>query len=364
MASAYGDRDVREIRDGPALAEREALLASRGLSVPGSADLVLGLYEGERLAATGSLVGNVIQGLAVSREGEGGGAAAVLVTALLKEAAARGLGRVAVFTKPREAAVFEDLGFRRLATAERPATGLGAALLEWGSPGIGDWKSDLSRGVEGRPRPSGVVVVNCNPFTKGHQALLEWAASESPWVHVLVVEEDRSLFPFPVRLDLVRKGTAHIRNLDVHPGGPYVISSATFPTYFTRPRPGSPDDAVAELHAALDLEVFRAHVAPVLGASERFVGTEPYCPTTSTYNRLMKEILPVHRRDSAPVAVREMPRVEQDGQAVSASRVRDLIRTGRLEEVRSLVPGNTWDWLRSPEAEPVLKRIRASDTRH
>lgn len=364
MPAAYGDRDIREIRDAPARAEYRALLASRGLSEPEGTDLVLGLYEGDRLAAAGSLVGNVIQGLATARDTEGEGSAAVLVTALLKEAAARGLGRVAVFTKPREAAVFENLGFRRLATAERPATGLGAALLEWGSPGIQDWKADLARRVEGRPRPSGVVVVNCNPFTKGHQALLEWAATESPWVHVLVVEEDRSLFPFPVRMDLVRKGTAHIRNLQVHPGGPYVISSATFPTYFTRPRPGSPDNAVAELHAALDLEVFRAHVAPVLGAVERFVGTEPYCPTTSTYNRLMRELLPAHRRDSAPVAVRELPRVEQGGRAVSASRVRDLIRTGRLEEVRSLVPGTTWEWIRSPEAEPVLERIRASDTRH
>lgn len=364
MPTAFGGRDIREIRDAPSLAEREALLASRGLSVPAGEGLVLGLYEGDRLAATGSLVGNVIQGLAVSREAEGEGAASILVTALIKEAAARGSGRVAVFTKPREAAVFEDLGFRRLATAERPASGLGASLLEWGSPGIEDWKADLARRVSGRPRPSGVVVVNCNPFTRGHLALLEWAADSSAWVHVLVVEEDRSLFPFPVRLDLVRKGTAHIRNLDVRPGGPYVISSATFPTYFTRPRPGSPDDAVAELHAALDLEVFRAHVAPVLGASERFVGTEPYCPTTSTYNRLMKEILPALRRDSPPVSVRELPRVEQGGEAVSASRVRDLIRSGRMEEARPLVPDTTWEWLRSPEAEPILERIRASDSRH
>ncbi len=364
MSSAYGDRDVREIRDAPDLAEREALLASRGLSAPGGEGLVLGLYEGDALRATGSLVGDVIQGLATAREDEGGGSAAVLVTALLKAAAARGLGRVAVFTKPREAPVFEDLGFRRLAIAERPASGLGAALLEWGSPGIGDWKTDLARRVEGRPRPSGVVVVNCNPFTRGHLALLEWAAKLSAWIHVLVVEEDRSLFPFPVRLDLVRKGTAHIRNLEVHPGGPYVISSATFPTYFTRPRPGSSDDSVSELHAALDLEIFRTHVAPVLGAAERFVGTEPYCPTTSTYNRLMKEILPAPRADSAPVAVREMPRVEQGGEAVSASRVRDLIRSGRLEEARPLVPDTTWEWLRSPGAEPVLERIRTRDTRH
>jgi len=364
VSAAYGDRDVREIRDDPDRDEYRTLLTSRGLSVPEGSDLVLGLYEGERLAAAGSLVGNVIQGLATARETEGEGSAAVLVTALLKAAADRGLGRVAVFTKPPEAAVFEGLGFRRLAVAERPATGLGAALLEWGSPGIEDWKADLARRAEGRPRPSGVVVVNCNPFTRGHQALLEWAASESSWVHVLVVEEDRSLFPFPVRLDLVRKGTTHIRNLDVHPGGPYVISSATFPTYFTRPRPGSPDDAAAELHAALDLEVFRTHVAPVLGAVERFVGTEPYCPTTSTYNRLMREILPAPRPDSPALEIRELPRVERDGAAVSASRVRDLIRAGRFEEIRTLVPETTWDWLRSPGAAPVLERIRASDTRH
>ncbi|MDK2958496.1 MAG: [citrate (pro-3S)-lyase] ligase [Synergistaceae bacterium] len=346
------------------LEERAALLASRDLAVPEGEDLVLGLFQGDRLVAAGALVGNILQGIAVAREMEGEGAAAAVTSALLKKAVERGMRKVFLYSKPQEARIFQELGFSLLATAAVEESGLGAALLEWGAEGIEGWKARTAKIAEGKPARAGAAVVNCNPFTLGHRRLLEYAAGVSPWLYVLVVQEDRSLFPFDVRLRLVREGTADLENVTVLPGGPYVISSATFPAYFTRVPAGGDPRKITELYAALDLEMFRRHVAPTLGIAIRYVGTEPYCPVTSVYNDRMKRILPVGGEDCPPVEVREIPRFERDGRPVSASLVRELIREGRLGEATALVPKTTAEWLKSEEAAPVLEKIRTSGSRH
>ena len=346
------------------LEERAALLASRDLAVPGGEDLVLGFFRDDRLVATGALVGNILQGIAVTREMEGEGAAAAVTSALLKKAVERGMRKVFLYSKPQEARLFRELGFSLLAEAVAERSGLAASLLEWGTEGIESWKARMAKIAEGKPAGAGAVVVNCNPFTLGHRRLLEHAAGASPWLYVLVVQEDRSLFPFDVRLHLVREGAADLANVTVLPGGPYVISSATFPAYFTRVPAGGDPRKITELYAALDLEMFRLHVAPALGVAVRYVGTEPYCPVTSVYNDLMKRILPAGGEECPPVEVREIPRFEMAGRPVSASRVRELIREGRLAEAAALVPKTTAKWLKSEEAAPVLERIRTSGSRH
>lgn len=344
------------------LAARAALLHSRGLSEPGDEDLILGLFDGERLVATGALVGSVLEGIAVSGSAEGEGAAAAIVSSLIKRAVGRGMKQLFLFTTSREAGRFEAMGFSLLATTGSKGVG----LLEWGMDGIQHWLEGLKARTLGKPEGAAAVVVNCNPFTLGHRALIEYAASKAPWLYVFVVEEDRSLFPFRVRIDLVRRGTADLRKVTVLEGGPYIISSATFPTYFIRPTESSGDASkrAVELHASLDLAVFRRHIAPALHITDRFVGTEPYCATTSIYNRMMEELLQDRDGDGPTLRVHEIPRLEKNGEAVSASRVRALIRGGDLEAVKPLVPQTTWEWLTSREAEPILEKIRSSDSRH
>lgn len=369
MPLAFTSWELRELSAPAELAERRALLESRGLSEPGHEDLVLGFYEGDRLVATGSLVGDIVEGLAVALPAEGEGAGAALVTALIKAGVERGLRRLFIYTKPEEAFRFEAMGFRLLASVRLAEAGeglgepgRGAALLEWGPEGIDAWKASLAAAVRGKPEGAGAAVMNCNPFTLGHRYLVEKAAAAVPWLYVLVVEEERSLFPFKTRFELVRRGTSDIPNLSVIPAGPYVISAATFPTYFSRPEPGKAEELAARLHAAVDLEIFRLHVGPALKARHRFVGTEPYCPATASYNSLMKTFLPVG--EGGGLEVHEIPRLEIGGEAVSASRVRELIRQGLLEEARPLLPESTWSWLVSAEAAPILERIRRSDSRH
>ena len=127
----------RILREPWELAEREALLHSRWLAVPGGEDLVLGFFSDGLLVATGSLVGNVLQGIAVAHEFEGEGLASTVVSALLKRALDERMEHIFLYTKPEEAPRFEPLGFVVLAAARSHSTGLAAALLEWGGEEIG-----------------------------------------------------------------------------------------------------------------------------------------------------------------------------------------------------------------------------------
>jgi [citrate (pro-3S)-lyase] ligase len=61
----------------------------------------------------------------------------------------------------------------------------------------------------------------------------------------------------------------------------------------------------------------------------------------------MKEILP-----SYGIEVTEMPRLESGSDAVSASRVRELLKTGRLDEVRALVPPVTYTYITETYPRP------------
>ena len=76
--------------------------------------------------------------------------------------------------------------------------------------------------------------MNANPFTLGHQYLVETAAASCDLLHLFIVSEDSSLVPFSVRKKLVMEGTAHLKNICYHESGPYIISSATFPSRETK----------------------------------------------------------------------------------------------------------------------------------
>lgn len=357
----YSERWIGDAeREG---AERRKLLESLALSVPTTdpGDRILGIYdESDRLVGTGTLVGATLQCFGTLPECRDEGIAARIVSALVKEAIRQGRTELSVFTKPETAPVFGALSFDLVAQTDE------VALLEWSVAGrerggLASYLSFLSAVAEGGPDGAGSVVVNANPFTLGHRYLLETAAARSPRLYVIVVEEDRSAFPFDLRFELVRAGTSDLANVSVLRGGAYVISSRTFPSYFTR------DDAVARVHAKLDATIFAGCIAPALRVSERFVGTEPFCPVTRTYNETLKRVLP-----PAGIRVTEIPRVEHDGEAISASRVRELIREGRLAEARVLLPATTYDALAAIEsgrdddrrAAALWSRITRAGLRH
>ena len=308
-------------------AEAKPLLTACGLYPVERADVRIGLFDAEgELAATGALVGDMIQMLAVHPRYRGEELAAKLVTALLREAFARGIRCVYLIAKPESARQIEELGFYRVAETDT------AVLLERGAPGIRAFLKTLEQyRADGR---TGCVVMNANPFTKGHRYLIEQACAVCDRVSVLAVEEDRSEFPFETRLRLIREGVSDLPQVTVLPGSRYVISDLTFPAYFVR------DTARSAAEGALDAVLFGQYIAPALGVTDRFVGTEPLSASTAIYNDALQRILPRYG-----VKLHVTQRRTEGDDPVSASTVRRLIAAGERAAVRSLVPESTWTLL-------------------
>ena len=54
------------------------------------------------------------------------------------------------------------------------------------------------------------------------------------------------------------------------------------------------------------------------------------------------------------------PRKEANGKAISASAVRQCLQSGDWDTLVTLLPQTSLDYFRSPEAGPVLARIRSA----
>lgn len=339
---------MMEERQLSSVRQAEKLIASCGLTLNEKVDYTVGIFEGDKLIATGSLVGDMIQMMAVSPERQGEDLSSSVVTHLIKYAFSKNIHNLCLYTKPDKVSTFEPLGFRLVALA-KPYT----ALLEWGKPGIAEYCSSI-KAMAGEVRGNAsAIVMNCNPFTLGHRYLIERAAAQTDRVFILVVQEDLSVFPFDVRFRLISEGTADLPQVTVIPGGRYLVSSLTFPSYFTR------ETQLAQAQTAIDVEIFLRHIVPALGITRRYIGTEPYSPVTDIYNQAMKE-----RLVPAGVEVVELKRVEKASQAISASRVRTLLAQGNLEAVKELVPISTYNYLVSEAAAPVIKMLREQRKTH
>ena len=168
------------------------------------------------------------------------------------------------------------------------------------------------------------------------QYLIETAAKDCDHLYVFVLSEDKGHFSAADRLEMVRRGTQHLSNVTVLPSGPYLISSATFPTYFLKNR-----DQAEQIHCRLDIEIFARYFAPAFSVSTRYVGTEPLSALTSQYNEALKMHLPQHG-----IEVAEIPRLSIENIPVSASAVRAALENRDLEKLQSLVPHTTFAYIK------------------
>ena len=182
----------------------------------------------------------------------------------------------------------------------------------------------------------GSIVMNCNPFTVGHRYLVEQALKRCDHLIVFVVEEDKSVFPFAERIELVRKNLADLKNVSVIPSGQFIISSRTFQEYFNK-------ESLQEhkIDTSLDVTMFGKEIAPCLNISMRFAGEEPLDNVTRQYNESMARILP-----SYGVKFIEIPRMKYQGRPVSASEVRRLAEAKQFDKLKKLVPPITLRYLR------------------
>jgi [citrate (pro-3S)-lyase] ligase len=386
----------------------DALLAQEGIRRDKNLDYSCGIFDDDYdLMATGSCFKNTIRCTAVSSDHQGEGLLNQIMSHLMTVQAERGNSHVFVYTKPGSAAFFSDIGFYEIARTES------VVFMENRRGGLGNWIAGLecwrkSRGNESDGWIAGqkeetennnsemhseienikkndianntflnkdavaAIVMNANPFTKGHRYLVEKAALESGLVHIFVLSEEAGPIPFRVRFELVRAGVSDLENVICHGSGDYIISSATFPGYFLED-----EDEAVRAQAELDVAVFSL-ISKELGITARYAGDEPYSHTTAIYNEVMKEHLP-----EAGVEFIEVPRLEARNQfepasggesrgqemtrrdardkAISASIVRQAIHDEELESVADMLPPATLEFFRSADAEPVIRALKDED---
>ena len=305
----------------------EQLLAKTGLVPEEMPEEFVLLWEGDDLAATGSRQGNILKYLAVDPAHQGEGLLATLLTALRQEAFAQGYRHLFLYTKPANEHLFRDLMFYPVAATDK------VLLMEDKPDGVQSFLNTLP--VEPCDGIVGAAVMNCDPFTLGHRYLVESAAKECDKFYVFVLSEDRGHFSAADRLAMVKAGTADLKNVTVLPTGPYLISAATFPTYFLKDR-----DGAEQVQCLLDIAIFCKYFAPHFGIQRRYVGTEPLSPMTNKYNGALKANLP-----GKGIEVREIPRLEKTGTPVSASAVRKALAEKDWDTLKTLVPATTFDHL-------------------
>ena len=332
--------------DKRANAAIDKLLLAEGIRRDKNLDYTCAIYDEDyNVIATGSCFGNTLRCMAVSHEHQGEGLMNEIVSHLVQYEFERKIYHLFLYTKCNSAKFFGDLGFYEIARIDNQIV-----FMENRRTGFNDYLSELAK-TKRDGQNIAALVVNANPFTLGHQYLIERASRENDILHLFIVSEDASLVPFEVRKKLVIEGTAHLSNIIYHDTGAYIISSATFPSYFQKD-----DSAVIESHANLDLSIF-IRIASSLGINSRYVGEEPKSLVTGIYNRIMSEKLPEHGIKCVII-----PRkTEQDGQVISASNVRQAIKDGNFERMRGLVPECTYKFFTSPEAEKIINKIRESD---
>ena len=303
-------------------------------------DYYAGIFrlEEDEILACGGLKGNLIKCLAVSDELKGTGLSNSLISHLISIAIANGYNSVKVFTKPENKDILTSLGFNLLAQSPK------AILLENNKKNINDYCKYLNS--ERKDGTNGCIVMNCNPFTKGHRYLIENAAQQVDNLYIIPVKEDISTFSYSERKAMIEKGTEDLQNVKVLNGSDYAVSQLTFPTYFLKNL-----DDTADTHITLDLDIFVKFIAPSLNITKRFVGSEPIDKLTCRYNELMKEILPKNN-----INVVEIKRLENSNEAISASLVRKYLKEENLQKAKDFVPTSTLPYLISMLSVNALQK--------
>lgn len=306
-------------------------------------DATFVIRQDEELIATASRSGNVFKYFGISKDYQGENLSGILLGALIDEAFDQGIYHYFIFTSPDNSKLFKGSGFTEVIENRY------AALLEGGRGNITEYMESLVLEL-GLPQGSrGAIVMNLNPMTKGHLYLIEQAKKTVDELIIFLVQEDLSLFPFADRLAMVSQAVKDIPGIRVVPGGPYIISQATFPTYFLKKV-----DENLPAYTITDAGIFGKYYAGQLGITDRFVGEEPLDMLTSVYNEALAEELKKY-----DVQLHVIGRKESSGGVISASRVRNHLVKGEMAEARDLVPESTWEYLESDQGKLIIDKIRA-----
>ncbi|MDT3393492.1 [citrate (pro-3S)-lyase] ligase [Loigolactobacillus coryniformis] len=322
----------------------DVLLEAAGISRDRNLDYTCGIFDASgQLIGTGSCFGNTLRCLAIRHDHQGESLMNTLVSHLVSVQYERGNTHLFVYTKVKSAPFFKDLGFTEIA---RVADKL--VFMENRNDGFFNYLHQLKQSKLVSKKITSIVV-NANPFSLGHQFLIEKASAENDLVHLFIVSEDSSLIPFSVRKKLVEQGTTHLTNIIYHTTGPYIISNSTFPSYFLKD-----EETVIRTQAALDIELF-IKIAQQLNVTSRYVGEEPYSQVTHIYNEVMLDKL-----NQVGIQCNVIPRLKIGKEVVSASKIRLALKQGDLASVKEMVPASTYEFFLTDEGKNIIDKIKQS----
>ena len=296
-------------------------------------DYTLVALNGDKIVGTGSCAGRVLKCFAIDPAYQGMGITNSIITRLLDHQYEIGNNHLFIFTKPKNIKIFTDFGFSLVEETED------VALLDNKIEEL----HKLLKNIEDQ-RESGAIVINANPMTKGHLYLINEARKQTDLLHIFMVEEDGSTFPYDFRYKIVKEELEKYEDVIVHPGNDYIISKNTFPTYFYKD-----EKTILKAYSELDTKIFGRYFAKALNIKKRFVGSEDRDVVTKNYNETMERILPEYGLE-----VVEIPRTSLDNEIISASKVRGLLKERKFEEAYRFLPEATIKALKSEEGQRII----------
>lgn len=302
----------------------EKFLKTFDLKLDNNLTKTLYIEDNDKIIGTISCEKYIIKCLAVDPSYQSENLAGTLVNEMIQYFRNNNIFNYQVFTKPIYKNIFISMGFRRLVETDK------VIMLEGGVTTINDELDKIKRQIGFQFGPISeetdlaALVINGNPLTNGHVYLIEEASKNHNYVVVFIVEENKSEFTFEERFSMAYLATKRLGNVCVLPSTKYIVSSLTFPSYFLKDA-----DEINEQYSKVDALIFRDYFMKKLFIKKRYIGTEKSNKMRS-YNASLKEIL----GDNVEI----VERITEDGDVISASRVRALLRENKLNEAIKYIP--------------------------
>lgn len=316
------------------ISDVKKLLQENNLSYEPTVTSTVGLYDYNRLIATGSIDRNVVKMIAVDPRYQSENLSSRILSYLLSILQAKQVSHYFLFTKPENKKVFSNFNFKEIIETDN------VVLYENKEHDITETLSILKKELPNKVKSRGAIVMNLNPMTLGHLYLIEKALEICGDLIIFLVEEDNSIINYETRLAILKKTVKHLKNVYIFPSTSYMISNATFPTYFLK------DQNKMDVYTTLDISIFKKYFMPIFEIDLRIVGEEPLDILTNTYNSTMKKMIGNH--------VLVIPRKSVDDQIISASLVRKLAKNKDFKTIKRFVPEATYEFLISEKGRRLF----------
>jgi [citrate (pro-3S)-lyase] ligase len=259
---ATNERKVTKVKD---------FLDRNDLALSDDVELYVTASEEGEMVACGGISGKILKCVAVTPRLRGQRFVLKVINALLDAARRRGQDELFLFSAPKNQTYFESHGFKLIETS-----GNEVILME-NNDNLAKYKSSLG-GLKKEGESIGSIVICDSLISLEDIKRIELAAKRCDWLHVFIVCHDGNYTK--KSYEKLSNDLSYIPNITVHENSDYLISKATFPTYFIK------DQAhISALHAELDVKIFKHHIAPVLGITQRFISKD-----SEIYDTTMQKI--------------------------------------------------------------------------